>query len=165
MTNRVITKCTQAVENIIRFQEEALSNNKKNPLVDTLTQFRAWYAVQHNGQWIFAPSKFIGHVDLDAHTYGTNTAQLDGRGTEAALRPWFQEVDRSELREALEEQLDEFLASFGKRPNSLARISILSENAEEHSQPKISWVDAMLALYSEMPEEAQKEFRRRVKSI
>lgn len=164
MKIRVITKCAQAVENIIRFQVEVVSNKKRNALVDTLSHFRAWYAIEHNGQWIFAPSKFIGYVNFDAHTYGENNRQIDGRVTEVALRPWFQEVNRSELGEALQEQLVEFLALFGKQPNSLARISILSESLEEQSQPKIGWVDAMLALYAEMPEEAQKEFRRRIKS-
>lgn len=165
MKIRVITKSAQAVENIIRFQKEVLSNKKQNVLVDTLSHFRAWYAIQHNGHWIFAPSKFIGYVDFDAHKYGENNRQIDGRVTEVALRPWFQEVNRNQLGEELQEQLVEFLASFGKQPNSLARISILSENIEEQSQPKIGWVDAMLALYEEMPEEAKNEFRRRVKSI
>lgn len=165
MKIRVINKCAQAVDNIVRFQKEVLSNKKQNALVDTLSHFRAWYAIEHKGQWIFAPSKFIGYVDFDARTYGENNRQIDGRVTEVALRPWFQEVNRSELGETLQEQLVEFLASFGKQPNSLARISILSENLEEQSQPKIGWVDAMLALYAEMPEEAQKEFRRRIKAV
>lgn len=165
MKIRVVTKCAQAVENIIRFQEELLSNKKQNALVDTLSHFRAWYAIQHKGQWIFGPSKFIGYVNFDAHTYGEHNRQIDGRVTEVTLRPWFQEVSRSELNEVLHEQLAEFLASFGKQPNSLVRISILGENMPQHSQPKIGWVEAMLALYAEMPEEAQKEFRRRIKSI
>lgn len=35
MKIRVITKSAQAVENIIRFQKEVLSNKKQNVLVDT----------------------------------------------------------------------------------------------------------------------------------
>lgn len=165
MKIRVVTKSVQAVENIIRFQDELLSNKKQNALVDTLSHFRAWYAIQHNGQWIFGPSKFIGYVNFDAHAYGENNRQLDGRVTEVALRPWFQEINHSELSEELQEQLIEFLAPFGKQPNSLARISVLNESLGEQSQSKVGWVDAMLTLYAEMPEEAQKEFRRRIKSI
>lgn len=165
MKIRVVTKCDQAVENILRFQDELLSNKKQNALVDTLSHFRAWYAIQRNGKWIFGPSKFIGYVNFDAHAYGEHNRQIDGRVTEVTLRPWFQEVSHGELSEELQEQLVEFLAAFGKQPNSLARISILNTNAQEHSQPKIGWVEAMLALYTEMPEEAQKEFRRRIKSV
>lgn len=164
MKIRVITKAAQAVENIIRFQQEVLLNKKQNALVDTISHFRAWYAVEENGQWIFAPSKFIGYVNFNAQLYGEHQRDIDGRVTEVALRPWFQEVNRSELGEELQEQLSEFCASFGKQPNALARISVLKENIEEQSQPKIGWVDAMLALYAEMPEEAKKEFRRRIKT-
>jgi hypothetical protein len=164
MKIRLVSKSEQALENIVRFQRELLSNTKQNSLVDTLSHFRAWYAMQENGKWIFAPSKFIGYIGFTANLYGTHNRQVDGRVTEVALRPWFQEVSHGELAELLQEKLNDFCASFGKQPNSLARISVLREETDQKDQPKVGWVDAMLALYREMPTEAQQEFRRRLKN-
>ncbi|QPS09572.1 hypothetical protein I6G66_06000 [Delftia acidovorans] len=164
MKHRLVSKPEQALENIVRFQQELLTNKKRNSLVDTMSHFRAWYAIQHKGEWIFAPSKFIGYMGFTADAYGANNRQIDGRATEVVLRPWFTELSHGELAEQLQEKLGDFCASFGKQTNSLARISVLSEEFDGDDQPKIGWVDAMLALYREMPTEAQQEFRRRLKN-
>ena len=166
-TIKHVTRPEQAVSNIKKFQPELLVNNKRNSLVDTLPHYRAWYAIEEEGKWIFGPSKFIGYADLTAETYGENTKQLDGRTTELALRSWFEEVGTGKLNEMLNEKLSEFFTAFGKRPNALVRISVLrtavgSKNSSE--KPAVGWVEAMLALYREMPAEAQQDYRRRLKN-
>jgi|688.fasta_scaffold263013_2 hypothetical protein len=162
-----VTRPEQASDNIINFQRELLFNNKLNPLVDTLPHFRAWYAIEEDGKWIFGPSKFIGYAGLTAETYGENTKQLDGRTTEIALRSWFEEAGAGELNEMLNDNLSEFFNAFGKKPNALVRISILRDalgSKNSSGKPAVGWVEAMLALYREMPTEAQQDYRRRLKN-
>ena len=163
---RVVTKPEQVLQNIRTFQKELETTGKNNDLVNTLSHFRAWYAVKANGKWIFGPSKFVGYVDLTAKAYATNTVQLDGRKTEDALKPWFVEVSSGPLYDELNDKLHDFLASFGKQPSSLARVSICREGlsgADEEFKGAFSLVEALLTIYREMPEAAQQEFRRRIK--
>lgn len=164
MKIKLITKSAQALENIVRFQKEVLSNKSRNTLVDTLSHFRAWYAIEEDGQWFFAPSKFIGYAGLTAELYEENLREMDGRATEVTLQPWFHEVSQSELEDQLQEELSDFCASFDKKPNALVRISVLREIDDKQARPTIGWVDAMLTLYRKMPNDAQQEFRRRLKN-
>lgn len=164
MKTPLVTKSEQAIANIKSFQTELLSNRKCNALVDTLSFFRAWYAIQDGEKWIFAPSKFIGYVDLDAATYEENHKKTDGRVTEVVLRQWFQETSDGELADTLREELSELLSVFGKQPNSLARISVLRSESGEAGKPVSSLVDALLTIYCEMPADVQQEFRRRLKA-
>lgn len=164
----LITKPEQALQNIYIFQKEVQprSDRQLNALLETLSQFRAWYAHKDGDKWIFGPSKFIGYNGLTLEKYATfYKEKMDGRKTEAALNAWFTQPTSKALIDELNEGLNEFLASFGKKPSALSRISILRENTLKPSEEKNSdsnLVDALLTIYQSLPEDLQDDFRRQL---
>jgi uncharacterized protein (DUF433 family) len=89
----------------------------------------AWYALRgSDGQWMFAPSKFVGYPNNTAREYEeTYRTAADGRETESALSKWFSPVDTtSRLGVELMEALERFLAQWNRTPRHGARISVVS---------------------------------------
>ena len=163
---RIVTKPEQVLQNIQTFQEEVETNGKNNDLAHTLSHFRAWYAIKAGSEWIFGPSKFVGYSDLTANSYSVNNAKLDGRQTEATIQPWFTEVSSGPLHDELHEALNDFLASFGKKPSTLARISVRSDafnGVAEEANSATNLAKAFLTIYRNLPTESQQEFRRYIK--
>lgn len=160
---RVATKPEQVVKNIKSFQSQVRSHGGDNELARTLSHFRAWYAVEDAGKWIFGPSKFVGYVNLSAETYAATAANLDGRRTEAALKPWFVQVLDGQRREELQEKLHAFLAEFGKQPSRAMRLSVLRDQETSPARDQGGDVaDALLTLYRELPQNTRQEFRKRL---
>ena len=97
----------------------------REKLLDLIAYVRHWYAIQDSeGDWSFAPSKFVGYVGMTGERYDPQT--LDGRDTEAVLRTWFCEVQEgSVLEESLRKQLQKATARYGKKLNSIARLHVL----------------------------------------
>ena len=160
---RVATKPEHVVKSIKSFQVQVRSREGDNELARTLSHFRAWYAIEDAGKWIFGPSKFVGYVNLTAETYIATAANLNGRQTEAALKPWFVQVLDGPRHEELREKLHAFLAEFGKQPSRAMRLSVLRDEETSPSRDQGSDVaGALLILYRELPENARHEFRRRL---
>lgn len=138
-----------ALNAITRFQAEAAN------LTHRLAQFRAWYAVQdHQGNWTFGPSKFIGYVGLNAELYGEAEAMMDGRDTEATLQKWFEEEpEDTSLGRELHAKLAQYLAGFGKKKNSKTRINVLLNapadgNGDDLEAKVVDLIDAVSKLLS-----------------
>lgn len=120
--SELVTDPSQVMINIETFSDET-----SNPaLRDMLAYVRHWYAVESPGKgWLFAPSKFIGYVDMSAKKYVKEFDHLDGRVTEKILDQWFIELDRNdELTHKIELKIRAFLARHGKSVNALARIHV-----------------------------------------
>ncbi len=89
-------------------------------LADRLGQAHAFYTVPgKGGEVLFGFSKYVGYKDMDPATYLRDYKALDGRNTEHALSPWFDEVRLgSPTYRDLHAKLTEWLAEYGKRPRT-----------------------------------------------
>ncbi len=87
-------------------------------LAGRLGQAHAFYVLEEEGSTpLFGFSKFIGYRNLDGPTYLKHYKELDGRNTEHALLPWFDEVRfGSPVYRELFDQLTTWMAQYGKRP-------------------------------------------------
>jgi hypothetical protein len=94
---------------------------------------RSWYALWNEKEWLFGPSKFVGYDNLNAKQYlESHRDGLDGRVTEGVLQKWSELVELGHPQyDELHAALDEFFARLGKKPNSLARISIIGTKGGE----------------------------------
>lgn len=159
----LVSNLTQALASIRSFQHEITTNGGDNELVRTLGHFRAFYVIRENGVNLYAPSKYCGVHGLTADRYGEVSDRLDGRRTEVALRPWFVEVADGPERDELMAGLHAYLARFGKKPSTLARVSVLRDEVATsgaETTPPARLAEALLTLFRSLPAEAQSEFRR-----
>lgn len=120
---KMISTSTQAVANILKFEDEL---ERSPELQARLAYARAWYANRDaDGEWHFAPSKFVGYEDIDAKTYLHAAEESDGRRTEAQLQQFFKVVDPTDtLHDELNSALVAFLAKFAKTPSTKTRINV-----------------------------------------
>jgi hypothetical protein len=121
---KMISSPSEAIANIFKFEAEVESSVE---LQGRLSYARSWYAVKFDdGKWRFGPSKFVGYQDMDAKTYldAADNNESDGRRTEAQLQAYFTDWGTSD---ELNSAFVSFLAKFGKKPSTKARISILQE--------------------------------------
>ena len=125
------TNINQVIENIKKFQIELKKKNGKNDLVNALGQFTNWFAHKDElGNWIFAPSKFIGYQEMSLEEYeNKNQNKLDGRQTDAILKKWKITPSKEQDKE-LKEKLCLFLDRYQKRIKTTAKVYILSENQD-----------------------------------
>ncbi|PYF06732.1 hypothetical protein C8J30_12414 [Rhodobacter viridis] len=157
----LINDAHTAVKNIENFQDEA------QKLLHRLSQFRAWYAIKRpDGEWIFAPSKFIGYVDLAANTYSQFEAQMNGRDTEALLQNWFEEEpDNTPTGRELHAKLAQFLGKFGKKKNSKTRISLIATEPEssDENHLELKVVELIDGISKLLSPSARAELRKRMR--
>ena len=87
-------------------------------LADRLGLAHAYYVLEQDGKApLFGFSKSVGYERLSAEQYLNNYAELDGRNTEHALKPWFDEVRTGTPEYArLYSELEAWLDQYGKRP-------------------------------------------------
>ncbi len=87
-------------------------------LADRLGQAHAFYVdYDDGGEPLFGFSKFVGYADLSPQAYIRQYKSLDGRNTEHALAPWFDEVSPgSKLYAELYGKLASWMGRYGKRP-------------------------------------------------
>ncbi|MDA9506340.1 hypothetical protein XI09_17220 [Bradyrhizobium sp. CCBAU 11386] len=131
---KMISSPNEAIANIFKFEAEV---ERSVDLQARLAYARSWYAVKfEDGKWRFGPSKFVGYQDMDAETYleAAENNESDGRRTEAQLQAYFMDWGRSD---ELNAALVSFLAKFGKKPSTKARIFILRDRRLLTKQPTI----------------------------
>lgn len=152
-------------KNIDQFHED-VNSDEGRLLQEKLSSFVAWYAYERNGQWVLAPSKYIGYEHMNMELYFKDLVLLDGRKTEEVLRPWFEEATDS-TKNSVEDALQKLLGTYGKLPNSRARILIprSDETLSNGFASTSETVSAMLVLYKQLSDAEQAEFRRRLKAV
>ncbi len=126
---QLVSRPSEVVANVRRFADELPGSPG---LQATLGYVHAWYALQlDGGQWIFAPSKFVGYRDNAAKLYlGTSRKVPDGGRSEQTLRRMFAETDLdSGQGRMLMAALIDYLAEHGRSPRRRVRISVVSEDA------------------------------------
>ncbi len=126
--NRLVKERAQVIENIWRYQTELdKGSDSANYLVERMRDTRHWYAVELDGRWLFAPSKFIGYVDNNTEDY--KSTGRDGRKTEKRLKQWSDEDVDDKLRPAL-------LQFYGQHGHSIlkrgAEIHVLKRHEPSH---------------------------------
>ena len=134
--NRLVNELVQVIENIRRYQTELdKGSDSADRLIELMTSAPQWYALESNGQWLFAPSKFIGYVDNNAEDY--KSIGRDGRDTEDVLKRWFG-VAPTEVDDELRPALLRFHKKHGH--SSLrkgAKIHVLKKGVEIHVRKEI----------------------------
>jgi uncharacterized protein (DUF433 family) len=122
--DRIISDVMEAIENIRRFNRA----DPHKPFRTILAYARNWYAMKgDDGEWLFAPAKFIGYVADIAEVL--ETEDRDGRVIESALREWFEPaVEGHALEVELRTALRRLIASKGKSLNQLAKIHVLKRD-------------------------------------
>jgi hypothetical protein len=163
MTKLVSTK-EGFIQRIADYQKEAKQMSEIMPFN------RAWYALQHADGWLFGPSKFVGYENLTANDYeifkrkDRETGGLDGRVTEGVLQRWSELIEEGHPKYAeLRSALDAFCAQFGKKPNSLARVSIVRterDDTYEDNRLQDDLVTLMAAVYLRLTPAQRSAFRR-----
>jgi hypothetical protein len=141
---------------------------------------RSWYAVSRESGWFLGPSKYIGYQNLSPEEYlgspysaerhgrmvqrDKSGMALDGRVTEGVLRRWSELVEEGHPDyESLHSALNALCARYGKKPNSLARISIVKE-AREAAAPAFSdeLVSLLAVVFKGLTAAQKSEFRRQI---
>ena len=130
--NRLVNELAQVIENIRRYQTELdRGSDSADRLIELMTSAPHWYAVESDGQWLFAPSKFIGYVDNNAEDY--KSIGRDGRDTEDSLKQWFGFAP-TEVEDELRPALLRFHEKHGHSSlNKRVRIHILKETYANYS--------------------------------
>ena len=150
-TRQLVTSVAQVIQTIQRYNQNA------GDLADLMPYVRSWYALRTKGSLLFGPSKFIGYQDMTANEYRGSAYNsekhgrvqndgfvLDGRVTEGVLRRWSELVEEGHPQyESVHTALNEFCARYGKKPNDLARISIIHS---EPSEARASFADELVVL-------------------
>lgn len=102
LLNIVFVKNIREVKhNIERFNEEI---DQSSPLNKKLKTFQQWYYVKELN--LFAPSKYIGYQNMNAHLYEKVLPFLDGRETVEILKKYFQQIDCPNLEQQLREHFE-----------------------------------------------------------
>lgn len=123
-------------------------------IIDLLGKFRRWYAYKNqDNEWILAPSKFIGYLDVSVDTYLNQNNGFDGRETEKRLQSLSREPSKAELK-ATREKLSQMCASFGKKENKISSIRII-DSVDIPPQDVI--VSSLITLINALPIESRKE--------
>lgn len=142
--------------------------NNHPELADRLGLAHAFYVLEQDGEApLFGFSKFVGYEKLSAEQYLNNYGNLDGRNTEHALKPWFEEVrpgtpDYARLYSELEQWLDQY----GKRPRGgeaqKTRIMVIRPELRETSVGTTEdrrLLELMLAVADMLPVSQRHELR------
>lgn len=139
---------------------------------------RSWYALRTDAGWLLGPSKYIGYQNLSPEEYlgspysaerhgpvvqrDKSGMPLDGRVTEGMLQRWSELVEEGHPDyESLHSALNALCARYGKKPNSLARISMVKEGREA-AAPAFSdeLVSLLAAVFRGLTPAQKSEFRR-----
>ena len=152
------------ISSVARLQARIKEYDKQaQEMADVMPYNRAWYAVRIEKEWLFGPSKFVGYEDLNAKEYLKQANSLDGRVTEGVLEKWSEAVEEGHPKyDELHTALNGFCARFGKKPNSLARISVVKTKDEASSGPLFSddLVPLMVAVYRKLTPAQKSAFQK-----
>jgi hypothetical protein len=167
---RIVTSVSQVIDNLKRFNLEA------DKFAGLMPYYRSWYALRTDNTWLLGPSKYIGYnVSPEEYLRSPYSTQkhgrlnqphtLDGRVTEGVLKRWSELVEEGHPNyNDLHIALRELCARYGKRPNTLARISIVQSKREEAAMPKFDdeLVSLMVGVYRRLTPAQKSAFRKQV---
>jgi hypothetical protein len=124
---------------------------------------RSWYALRTGKSWLLGPSKFVGY-QIGPEEYLKAATLLDGRVTESVLRRWSTLVEQGHNDyNDLHTALNELCARQGKKPNNLARISIIkSETEPVVSASDDNLVRLLAAVFRSLTPAQKSAFRKQV---
>lgn len=139
--SKLVSTVAQVLENIRTYNESL------ELFADLMPFNRAWYAMPARSGWLFGPSKYVGYEDISPEKYlgsqysaerhgrvdphDASADPLDGRITESVLRRWSERIEEGHPQyEEVHTALNELCARFGKKPNTLSRISIVRSEAK-----------------------------------
>lgn len=137
-------------------------------LADRLGLAHAFYVLEREGEPpLFGFSKFVGYENLTPEQYLDNYSKLDGRNTEHALKPWFDEVrNGSPEYSRLYADLEAWLEKYGKHPRGgdaqkVRLMVVRPEFREVRSDAKEDrrLLDLMLAVSDLLPASQRHELR------
>jgi hypothetical protein len=149
---KLVSSATQVVSNIRRYNDDA------ERCAGLMPYARAWYAVRDRKGWLLGPSKFVGYAKMTVEDYlrarystekhgredQRDKTLLDGRVTEGVLKRWSELVEKGHPDyEGVYTALNELCATYGKKPNTLARISVVKT---EHEAVATTFSDDLVAL-------------------
>jgi hypothetical protein len=170
----LVSSVAQLVDNIKRYNEEAAK------LAELMPYNRSWYALRTDKGWLLGPSKYIGYQNLSPEEYlgspysaerhgrvvqrDMTALPLHGRVTEGVLKRWSVLVEEGHPdHESLHSALNGLCGRYGKKPNSLARISIVKEGGEA---PVPAFSDELVvllaAVFRGLTPAQKSEFRRQI---
>jgi hypothetical protein len=167
---KLISSIDQLADNVRRYNKSAAK------FADLMPYNRAWYALRTKDGWLLGPSKFVGY-DISTKEYlgsaysaekrgrflrGNET--LDGPVTKGVLKRWSTLVEQGQPDyDDLHTALNELCGRYGKKPNTLARISIIRTEAEQEVAPAADDLVMLLAAVFRGLTPAQKSaFRKQV---
>jgi len=167
---RLVSNSDQVRASHATYQREmtSLRGTSKRPLIDVMSYTLSWIAIHDNqGKYTFAPSKFAGYRDMTAETYDRNyNKEMDGRETEVAIKDWIRVMAKGDPGyDAARDQLFDFCAKFGKKPNGRCRISLLLDaDHQEEEKPPSRIVELLVEVYKTLPAIQQRDLARRIAS-
>jgi hypothetical protein len=156
----LVTSPDQVRENIHLYNDDASKFAVLMPFA------RAWYALETKSGWLLAPSKMIGYQNLNADEYlarhrDGGTDLLDGRVTENVIQQWGELVEEGHpLYETLRQELNALCARFGKKPNKLARISIVQGSNKQPPAASDALVTLLAAGFKSLSPAQQTAFHK-----
>lgn len=168
---KLISSVEQLTENVRRYNKNAAK------FADLMPYNRAWYALLTDNGWLLGPSKFVGYDITPEEYLGSayssekngrvlrgRAAPLDGRVTEGVLQRWSTLVEKGHPDyEDLQTALNELCGRYGKKPNTLARVSIIETEAGKQPASIDDDLVALLAAVFRRLAPAQKSaFRRQI---
>lgn len=153
-----------AVANVSVFNSALASMSHPN-LIRLLPHVQAWYAVkQDDGEYLFAPSKFIGYARMTPELYIEETGaggRLDGRVTEKKLSAWAVPITADDERhDDLHALLSQFCAAYGASPNARARISVFRNAGDSRIPTEDDQVKALSILISALSSDAKRNLKK-----
>jgi len=167
---RLVSNSDQVRASHATYQREmtSLRGTSKRPLIDVMSYTLSCIAIHDNqGKYTFAPSKFAGYRDMTAETYDRNyNKEMDGRETEVAIKDWIRVMAKGDPGyDAARDQLFDFCAKFGKKPNGRCRISLLLDaDHQEEEKPPSRIVELLVEVYKTLPAIQQRDLARRIAS-
>lgn len=134
MSGHLVTTVEEARGNILGYAREV---RRSGALQDIMSYARGWYGCRDEaGEWVLAPSKFIGYVANDAEAYLKTHQQRDGRLTERLLGQWFVEIaSGSPVHEELLTALRAMFARAAKTPNKRLHLHVLKTDLPVAARP------------------------------
>jgi hypothetical protein len=166
-TPRLVSSAAQVRDNHATYQREMSSPDgpPRQALVEVIPYIQSWIAVHDSsGRFVFAPSKFVGYRDMTAEMYHRHHEDMDGRVTERVIASWIRvmaegDPDYDDARD----QLFDFCATFGKKPNGRCRISILLDGDENRRGDRDSALAELLVeVFAMLPLSQQQHVARRI---
>ncbi len=157
----------EILESMLQFRTaiEDADHPSHDYLVRTLSGYKSWYVYYHGDLKIFSPSKVTGHKADELNEYcKTKGKNYSGKQTEDQLQNFFDEVTNSKKHGQLLNALTEYLAKYGKKPNSATRFNVISNSKHSNKMDLKSkeehMVDLLHTCFLDLSEQSKSKLRR-----